>query len=258
VQGYEWLIESGDEVSKADKTKNTIAAVFRSLLEAKPARSVSVQNIVDVAGVNRKTFYYYFSNKEDLVIWIFRQDLASLLKTRFPEDQLIGDVDSGNPMDDFGALPYYVRIKAGVRTLDQSPFLRLLAECLYSQRKYYKKTFASQMGLQSYLIQLYRYEFIEDINYILSGRFMPEESKLFLADYFSQAFISFLVESLLHNKNSDYFLSNNTEPFLNITHECLKGVIEAHPMQYGTIQRFWDIFENANRGVHPPYPKREN
>jgi AcrR family transcriptional regulator len=189
-------------MSKADRTKSTIAQVFRSLLETKPAAGISVQNIVDAASINRKTFYYYFSNKEELVIWIYRQDIARLLRIRYPEDQLIGSKNSKNPVDNFEALPYYVQIKGGVRALEQGSFIKLVAEYFREQQGYYRKIFASQLGLQSYLIRLYQHELLNDIDYILGGRCMSNEVKQFLAYYFAQATVHFVIESVIFNRES--------------------------------------------------------
>jgi AcrR family transcriptional regulator len=235
-------------MSKADRTKATIAKVFRSLLEAKPAASISVQNIVDAAGINRKTFYYYFSNKEELVVWIFRQDIAQLLRERYPEDQLIDSTNVKNPADNFEALPYYVQIKVGVRALEQGSFLKLLADYFKEQRGYYRKIFASQLDLQTYMIHLYQNEFLNDINYILSGRYLSDEVKQFLAYYFAQATIHLIIDSIMFNRDnsSRLLFIKDIEPFLNITHESLKNIIETHLAEHvteiRTKRRFREIF----------------
>jgi AcrR family transcriptional regulator len=232
-------------MSKADRTKSTIAQVFSTLLETKSAASISVQNIVDTANINRKTFYYYFSNKEELVIWIFRQDIARLLRERYPEDQLIGSINSKNPADNFEALPYYVQIKGGVRALEQGSFIKLVAEYFREQRSYYRKIFASQLGLQSYLIRLYQHEFISDIDYILGGRCMSGDIKQFLAYYFAQATVHFLIESIVFNRESPPpppVFAKSVEPFLNIAHESLKSIIETHLIEIRTNRRFREIF----------------
>lgn len=48
------------------KTRRAIREAFAQLLEEKPFASITVQNIIDRALVNRKTFYNHFRDKYDL------------------------------------------------------------------------------------------------------------------------------------------------------------------------------------------------
>ena len=49
------------------RTRQILIDAVKSLLEKRQFDDITVQNILDEAGVSRKTFYRYFSDKYDLV-----------------------------------------------------------------------------------------------------------------------------------------------------------------------------------------------
>lgn len=55
-------------------TKNALAASMKKLMAQKPFAKISVGDICDDCGMNRKSFYYHFKDKYDLVNWIFYVD----------------------------------------------------------------------------------------------------------------------------------------------------------------------------------------
>ena len=52
-------------------TKNALAASMKKLMRQKPFAKISVSDICIDCGINRKSFYYHFRDKYDLVNWIF-------------------------------------------------------------------------------------------------------------------------------------------------------------------------------------------
>ena len=66
-------------------TKLLIADALVQLCEEQPLKKVSISDIVERTGKNRKTFYYHFEDKNALIIWKFRYDLGLELQHRFPE-----------------------------------------------------------------------------------------------------------------------------------------------------------------------------
>lgn len=52
-------------------TKNALAASMKKLMRRKPFEKISVSDICEDCGINRKSFYYHFRDKYDLVNWIF-------------------------------------------------------------------------------------------------------------------------------------------------------------------------------------------
>ena len=52
-------------------TKNALAASMKKLMSKSPFSKISVGDICENCGMNRKSFYYHFRDKYDLVTWIF-------------------------------------------------------------------------------------------------------------------------------------------------------------------------------------------
>lgn len=51
-------------------TKRALAAALKELMEQKPFSKINVADICEKCGMNRKSFYYHFKDKYDLVNWI--------------------------------------------------------------------------------------------------------------------------------------------------------------------------------------------
>jgi AcrR family transcriptional regulator len=212
-------------VAKRDETKRKIAEAFIGLVERNPIEKVSVAMLVEEMGINRKTFYYHFSDKSDLIVWIFRNRLARLLSGQFSPDQLMApDPASG---DTYPRLPHYVRVKLGIRSLDQSDFFKTLVRVFAEYRDYYLKVFDAPDGMfAKYLAKLYQPSFESDIEFILGGRSFAPESAQFLATYYLAASLAMTRQLLEHPATSD-----DIDQFLNIAHEGMRHAIEDHPMR---------------------------
>ena len=61
-------------------TKNALAVSMKKLMEKKPFSKISVGDICEDCGMNRKSFYYHFRDKYDLVNWIFYVDFIERLE----------------------------------------------------------------------------------------------------------------------------------------------------------------------------------
>ena len=59
--------------SEAD-TKDIIAKAFRELLESRTFAKVTIGDICERCGISRRSFYYHFKDKYDMVVWIFRKE----------------------------------------------------------------------------------------------------------------------------------------------------------------------------------------
>ena len=63
-------------------TKKLLAGAFRELLETTPFGKITVGDICAACGMNRKSFYYHFKDKYDLVNWIFFTEFAGAALNR--------------------------------------------------------------------------------------------------------------------------------------------------------------------------------
>ncbi|MCI1723448.1 MAG: TetR/AcrR family transcriptional regulator [Lachnospiraceae bacterium] len=69
-------------------TKKAIIDNFLILLDEKPFNEITVKEIVEKCGINRKTFYYYFHNTYELADEMFREKIDERRK-EFTGDQTI-------------------------------------------------------------------------------------------------------------------------------------------------------------------------
>ena len=60
-------------------TKKLISSTFVELLSSKPFDRITIKDIVDACGINRNTFYYYYSDIYDLLEEIFMKELNELV-----------------------------------------------------------------------------------------------------------------------------------------------------------------------------------
>ena len=205
-----------------------IADAFVSLCDEMPLRKVSISDIVQRTGKNRKTFYYHFESKEHLIRWVFRRDLADVLKANVADDDLLFEPEGD---DSFPSLPYYVHKKVGVRSLDGSVFFDMLAECFQYRRSYYAKTLrmSGPDSLQAYLYRLYVPAMAADIRFILSNRYLSEGNVRFLSEFYTGAILSYLQHKVCDPTCAD--LVADVKPFQNIVHSSLESEIKKQQLR---------------------------
>lgn len=63
-------------------TKRALAEALKELLKAEPFAQVSVGEICEKCHMNRKSFYYHFKDKYDLVNWIYSTEFIAVAKER--------------------------------------------------------------------------------------------------------------------------------------------------------------------------------
>lgn len=61
-------------------TKKALVASLKKIMQTKPLDKISIREIVEDCGVNRKTFYYHFQNIYDLVNWMFEEEAIEVVK----------------------------------------------------------------------------------------------------------------------------------------------------------------------------------
>lgn len=221
------------------KTKLLFAQTFAELAETRPVEQISVSDLVEATGKNRKTFYYHFSDKRELIAWTFRYDLAEQLRRRVGEEDLVYQEQSrgldsarvqgpdrdrdysqgreahGQGTADCSALPYYTHIRVGIRSLDAGPFYRALAATLESRPAFYRQVMrpGSASGLGDYLFALFEPALRRDIDFMLGGRHLEDSNKRFLSEFYTGAFIGYLTRRLVQNSEP---LLAEVGPFENV------------------------------------------
>jgi len=209
-------------------TKLLIADAFVELCQDTPLRKVSISDIVEKTGKNRKTFYYHFVDKEALIIWKFRYDLGTALQQKFPENVLIYEPAGEDAITQF---PYYITQKSGVRSLDHSAFFDTFATVLERNRNFYTQALLDNApnALRNYMYDLYLPAIRNDIDIILANRYLPEENIKFLSEFYTCAFVYYFVRKV--DQPGAKHLISNAGPFSNIIHSSLEMEIREAQMR---------------------------
>lgn len=63
-------------------TKTALAKALKELMGEKPFSKISVSEITEKCRINRKSFYYHFNDKNDLINWIFESEFLNRIKDR--------------------------------------------------------------------------------------------------------------------------------------------------------------------------------
>lgn len=201
-----------------------IVDAFVSLCEEMPLQKVSISDIVERTGKNRKTFYYHFVDKNYLIDWIFRYDLGEALRHHFPEELLVFESDTSQSLSSF---PYYIRKKSGIRSLDHSEFWGVFARVLESRRSFYTQVLLENgpNSLRNYLYNLYLPAIRDDIDLILSNRYLPESNIGFISEFYTCAFLYYFIRKCDQPGKKDFL--SDAGPFANIIHSSIEFEINS-------------------------------
>ena len=156
---------AGREDLRVAKTKDAISRAMVQLLHEKDIHSITVQNILDRAMVNRKTFYKYFRDKYDLV----EQMADGLIK------KIFANADSATILDQLKILDSHGLDLIYKSYYDNKDLILALWDVRTENLDFFK--------LLQTLFQEYFFEFID---------FEPGDSK-------DLAFVSFIFSTLLLN-----------------------------------------------------------
>lgn len=218
----------GRSVVASKQTVLELAEAFIALTGEKPPSKISVSDIISAAGKNRKTFYYHFVDKNQLIEWIFRYDFARELKKRLPSSQLVYEWDYDAPYSD---LPYYAFVKRGIRSLDGSQIFDALATCFENRRDYYAKVLkmCESGNLVDYMYSLFLPAMKRDVRFVLSNRQLKDASVDFLAEFYLNAALSLIVRRIC---DPHYIrVTEGVAPFANIVHQSLESTIKEQQLR---------------------------
>lgn len=74
------------DLADSNITKKALAESLKSLIEKEEFSKISVADICSQCGMNRKSFYYHFKDKYDLVNWIFDVEILDTLVELISDD----------------------------------------------------------------------------------------------------------------------------------------------------------------------------
>ncbi len=107
-------------------TKRALASALKELMVSRPVEKISVGDICEKCGMNRKSFYYHFQDKYDLVNWIFYSEF--LQRERDAQYETAWDFFADICAYFYENRPFYLR---AFEIQGQNSFSDYLAEVLH-------------------------------------------------------------------------------------------------------------------------------
>lgn len=162
-------------------TKRALASSLKELMETKPFPKISVSDICEACKMSRKSFYYHFKDKYDLVNWIYYTECVAAIR----EKEYHTDWD----------------------------LLEDLCVYFYENRSFYRKTLSvdGQNSFSEYLRDIIAAIISSDMEDIFSR----EDSIAFYVDFYTDAFLCAIKRWLL---NKDCMPA---EEFVRMLKNCL-------------------------------------
>lgn len=136
-------------------TKHALADSLKELIKHKTLSKINIADICNNCGMHRKSFYYHFKDKYELVNWIFYNEFVTLaVKEHYDDDWA---------------------------------FLHALIIFFYDNREFYSKALETdgQNSFVEYFEEIFQSILIE----FLENVFSSNKNKNFFAKYFTDAFI---------------------------------------------------------------------
>ena len=65
--------------SASERTKRNLAAALKEKMAKKPLEQITIQELTEQCGMQRRAFYYHFEDIYALVRWMFQEEAISLL-----------------------------------------------------------------------------------------------------------------------------------------------------------------------------------
>lgn len=180
------------------------ADAFVSLVEQSGSKRVSVVDLTASIGCERKTFYRYFDDIDDLIVWFYRDAIRTVVTTRFRDAVQVKPSPELN--DKYAEWPFYVRIFDENGSLAQGPYFKASAEHFESHGTYYANIFRQQgdrtgsRNLLDYMRTLFLPAIREDAVILADGRIVPTEHIDFLADYHTTGIMERLYQFICRNE----------------------------------------------------------
>jgi len=201
-------------ITQKDLAKDAFAGALKKLMRNLHVDRISVKDIVDVSGYSRKTFYNHFRDKEDLLVWIFNDDVLDLAQ-------------------DYNLIDYYSFITKQLNRLDEqeySAFLAKRSRQLYENRHFYRNAFSSKKpnGLNEYLSSMSYITYRDAISNSMSRdiSILSESEQDQIANFFSQSYVNQLIRNLNQRGSTitpETLMFNSTE----IGGVCLRLYLES-------------------------------
>lgn len=146
-------------------TKKAISYALKDLLKTNPFSKITINDIAASCNINRQTFYYHFLDKEDLVEWICKEEIGSVLDNQ--------DTIKSWQEKFLSIFALMLKEKNFIINIYHSVSLEILRESLYR------------------LVYPIMYEEIANIS---KGYQLSEKDKCFITDFYKYAFVAIVLD----------------------------------------------------------------
>lgn len=144
-------------------TKKALAAALRELMDEMSFSKITVSNICDKCNMNRKSFYYHFKDKYDLVNWIFYTEFIGIVKGKEYNDGFV--------------------------------FLLDICEYFEQNRRFYRKVL--KYDGQNSFFEYFQELLMPAVEKYIEGIFNEDENNAFYTEFFADAFVNAIKKWLL-------------------------------------------------------------
>ncbi len=227
------IATTGFRMSKIE-TKQVIVDTFRENVKTSSYSKIRVASLIEECGISRTAFYYHFTNKLAITLYIFFYDLSGYLKDVLPESKLVF-----GPEESDKNFAYYTHNEAGAHALDGSDFFKALCLTVCKDSSFYKGLIAE--GNREFLNELcrtYHKKAEEDVLFILGGRRLSGAEKNYLTAMITRA-ITGTVEYAINNPTDIRELTEfNNSTLWNNTHDSIRSIIENRLARHNTRPSF--------------------
>ena len=158
------------------RTKQALADALKELMQTKSLDKITVKDLITKCNVNRKTFYYYFTDVYDLLRWILESDAENLVR----QFDLITDLEDG-----LVATMNYIEANNHIL---KSAFNAVGRDMI--------KTFLQDYIMELCLIYVDRFAKQADAK-------VTEDYKRFVCDFYCNAISDTIIEWIQHIKHMD-------------------------------------------------------
>lgn len=207
----------------AEVVRNRIAEAFMVLVARMPYKRVTVAELTRYLNYDRKTFYNYFENIDQLMVWIYRDYLETMLER--PGFSSWEKVSPGTRSHDpYPTMLFYARNYRDGK-LCQGQYFKEMAYHWEEHRKYYSVVFSTNnyLNMFDYIIELFLEMFREDVLILLGERELPPIVVDFLAEYHAMGVFGRLrYHYALTNK---FIMQPELDAFWNYAHDTLERSI---------------------------------
>ena len=151
-------------VSESLITKKAIASGLKELTKKKSFDKITIQDITDICGLNRQTFYYHFQDKYELVDWIYYNEAISII---------INDLTYENW---------------------DKKVLQMLAK-MKSEDYFYKDTLKSstENGFREYLFHIASELFLNIVGRLAVNENFAEDEKRFISEFYAFGIVGVII-----------------------------------------------------------------